>query len=248
MYNSYIHKDLDEVYFDMISMLFNRYPGSGFLTHWEGSKKTFYLRDLHIIVEKPKCTLDISKLNYRIQKWKQLLNKYIDFEKLNEFYELVEEGSASAITFYFKKHQGKQACLTTMVLTKSSGKVYDRVTFTYRAADMIKRFPVDLVLFYHLVKELNTRGCDIKQISIDIPLATYYPIRMAELIGSGYFTLDWFKKDNEPTQVLMEYYKRYYTPGSPIATRKEIARKQRLKFSGKKLPPLTIDTLKLEED
>lgn len=235
---SYIFENFDEAYFGLVGELFNNQDVVG-------SKGNYRVRDIHIEVKNPTCTIEMSKLNYTILKWKHLKQKYVWQTEWKEFKANLKTSSAHSMTFYFKTHEGKQACLNNMVVTRNDKGEWDEVSFFYRIADICKRYPIDLILFYTMCKEMDL---DIKAIHLYIPLATFSPLRMAELIGSGYYTLKDFKGPTRANLELTKAYKKYYSKGAELSNRHEIGRKQKLKFSGKKLPEVPIDTLNVEEE
>lgn len=237
------YNSLDDVHHNFSRLLFEHYPEYKEDLVLSGS--TWYLRDVNIDVKSPECTIDMSKLNYTINKWEILKNKYIDFTKWDEFKQRLKTSRSKSITFNFKVHTGeKDGCLVAMVLTRlNPSKPWTDCVVYYRVTEIFKKFAIDLILFHKIWEDLRSANCDLVNLRLHIPILFFRIEFLAELIGSGYYTIEEFDKDNPPSEGIRYSYDRYYGPDAQEVKYKSIARKQRMKQRNVKLPELPIDNL-----
>lgn len=237
------YNSLDKVHHDFSRILFNHYNRLNHELTLSGS--TWYMRDVILNIKSPECTIDMSKLNYTINKWEILKNKYIDFDKWAEFKDKLRNSKSKSITFNFKIHEGeKDGCLVAMVLTRlNPSKPWTDLTVYYRVTEIFKKFAIDLILFNKIWNDLATANCDLKNLQLHIPILFFRIEFLAELIGSGYYTIEEFDKDNPPSDGIRYSYNRYYGPDAELVKYHSIARKQKMKQRNVKLPELPIESL-----
>lgn len=237
------YDSLDKVHHDFSRILFNHYNRLNHELTLSGS--TWYMRDVILNIKSPECTIDMSKLNYTINKWEILKNKYIDFDKWAEFKDKLRNSKSKSITFNFKIHEGeKDGCLVAMVLTRlNPSKPWTDLTVYYRVTEIFKKFAIDLILFNKIWNDLTTANCDLKNLQLHIPILFFRIEFLAELIGSGYYTIEEFDKDNPPSDGIRYSYNRYYGPDAELVKYHSIARKQKMKQRNVKLPELPIESL-----
>ena len=245
------YKNLDDLYHNFTRLPFYERD------KYEGELKdltdtTTWMEDVVLEASSPKCTLDMSLLNYTMLKWSTLLGKYIDLEEYLHFKQMLREGKKKSITFNFKIHQyDKPACLISMVITRlNHNKPWNQMKIHYRSTEIFKKFAVDLILFNRIAKELNEDcGCEIGRITLFIPLLFYRADFLAELLGSGYFEQEEFRAiDERFARKVVSYYDRYYVEGANLANYHTIQRKQKLKARAENLPPIPIKSLSIEGD
>ena len=245
------YKDLDDLYYNFSRLPFNERNRYGQYM-FDVTDTTTWLQDVVLEVGSEHCTLDMSLLNYTMVKWSTLLGKYIDLEEYLRFKEILKTGTKKSITFNFKIHEyNRPACLISMVITRlNHNKPWKEMKVHYRSTEIFKKFAVDLILFNRLVTELNQDcGCEIDKITLFIPLLFYRADFLAELLDSGYFTQEEFRKiDERFARKVMGYYDRYYTKGATLANYHTIQRKQKLKARSKSLPRIPIESLSIEGD
>lgn len=237
------YESLDDVHHNFSRILFN-----DFYKYKEDlvlSGSTWYMRDVILNIKSSECTIDMSKLNYTISKWEILKNKYIDFSQWDEFKERLRTSRSKSITFNFKVHSGeKDGCLVAMVLTRlNPSKPWTDCTVYYRVTEIFKKFAIDLILFNKIWNDLATANCDLKNLQLHIPILFFRIEFLAELIGSGYYTIEEFDKDNPPSDGIRYSYNRYYGPDAELVKYHSIVRKQKMKQRNVKLPELPIENL-----
>jgi len=237
------YQSLDDVHRDFSRILFNRYDE--FKNHFTLSGSTWYMRDVCINIHSPECTIDMSKLNYTINKWEILKNKYIDPEVWDYFKSRLIKSKSKSITFNFKVHTGeKDGCLVAMVLTRlNPNKPWTDLKVYYRVTEIFKKFAIDLILFNKIWNTLNECNCNISSFELHIPILFFRIEFLAELIGSGYYTIEEFNKDNPPSDGIRYSWNRYYGPDAEIVKYHSIARKQKMKQRNVQLDPLPINNL-----
>lgn len=237
------YDSLDKVHHDFSRILFNHYNRLNHELTLSGS--TWYMRDVILNIKSPECTINMSKLNYTINKWETLKNKYIDFDKWAEFKDKLRNSKSKSITFNFKIHEGeKDGCLVAMVLTRlNPSKPWTDLTVYYRVTEIFKKFAIDLILFNKIWNDLATANCDLKNLQLHIPILFFRIEFLAELIGSGYYTIEEFDKDNPPSDGIRYSYNRYYGPDAELVKYHSIARKQKMKQRNVQLPELPIESL-----
>lgn len=237
------YDSLDKVHHDFSRILFNHYNRLNHELTLSGS--TWYMRDVILNIKSSECTIDMSKLNYTINKWETLKNKYIDFDKWAEFKDKLRNSKSKSITFNFKIHEGeKDGCLVAMVLTRlNPSKPWTDLTVYYRVTEIFKKFAIDLILFNKIWNDLATANCDLKNLQLHIPILFFRIEFLAELIGSGYYTIEEFDKDNPPSDGIRYSYNRYYGPDAELVKYHSIARKQKMKQRNVQLPELPIESL-----
>lgn len=238
------YNSLDDVHHDFSRIIFeNYYKYKEDLTL---SGSTWYMRDVVLDIKSPECTIDMSKLNYTINKWEILKNKYIDSDQWSSFKERLKTSKSKSITFNFKIHSGeKDGCLVAMVLTRlNPSKPWTDCTVYYRVTEVFKKFAIDLILFHKIWNELKLSNCDFSNFRLIVPILFFRIEFLAELIGSGYYTIEEFDRENPPSEGIRYSYDRYYGPDAEEVKYKSIARKQRMKARNVKLPELPIDSLK----
>lgn len=235
-----IYKDFNECYKDISRLVFDHWGEYKFYKY--GS--TYHLDECLIYIMNNECDINISKLNYTFAKWKTLNNKYIDFNEYDKFKELCKTSNSRTLTFNFKIHEGKQSCLIAIVLQrKFRDKPWDRMKVFYRTTEVFKKFPVDLILFHKIWEDLpNT---NLEYIELIIPSMFWRIEFLAELIGEGYFTIDEFSKNNEPSELIRHEYQRYYGENAELVKYKSIRRKQKMKQERIEREDLPIEKLKL---
>lgn len=234
---------LDDVHKGFSRLLFNCYDEYKDELFLSGS--TWYLRDVVLDVSSPDCTIDMSKLNYTINKWEILKNKYVDFDKWTEFKERLKTSKSKSITFNFKIHEGeKDGCLVAMVLTRMNpSKPWTDVHVYYRVTEVFKKFAIDLILFNKMWEDLKSANCEIKNWQLHIPILFFRIEFLAELIGSGYYTIEEFDKNNPPSDGIRYSWNRYYGPDAELVKYHSIQRKQKMKMRNVQLESLPINTL-----
>lgn len=242
------YQSLDKVHHDFSRLIFDHF--SEYESDFTLSGSTWYLRDVILDIKSPECTIDMSKLNYTINKWETLKNKYIDFYKWNEFRERLKTSKSKSITFNFKIHTGdKDGCLVAMVLTRlNPSKPWTDCHVYYRVTEIFKKFAIDLILFHKIWNDLKTANCNLTNLRLHIPIMFFRIEFLAELIGSGYYTIEEFDKDNAPSEGIRYSYNRYYGPDAEEVKYHSIARKQRMKQRNVQLPDLPIQTLSFNEE
>lgn len=234
---------IDDVHRGFSRLLFNCYEE--YKDNLVLSGSTWYMRDVVLNITSPECTIDMSKLNYTINKWETLKNKYIDFEYWSNFKERLRSSRSKSITFNFKVHEGeKDGCLVAMVITRlNPSKPWTDVHVYYRVTEVFKKFAIDLILFNKMWEDLKGANCDIKNWQLHIPILFFRIEFLAELIGSGYYTIEEFDKDNPPSEGIRYSWNRYYGPDAEIVKYHSIARKQKMKLRNVQLEALPINTL-----
>ena len=237
------YNSLDDVHHNFSRLLFEHYPEYKEDLVLSGS--TWYLRDVNIDIKSPECTIDMSKLNYTINKWEILKNKYIDFTLWDEFKERLKTSRSKSITFNFKIHSGeKDGCLVAMVLTRlNPSKPWTDAVVYYRVTEIFKKFAIDLILFNKIWEDLRSANCELTNLRLHIPILFFRIEFLAELIGSGYYTIEEFDKDNPPSEGIRYSYDRYYGPNAELVKYHSIQRKQKMKQKNVTLPELPIDNL-----
>lgn len=241
------YKSLDDVHYNFSRLIFNQYEKYKDDLVLSGS--TWYLRNVCINIKSPDCTIDMSKLNYTINKWEILKNKYIDFDKWEVFKEKLKTSKSKSITFNFKIHDKKEGCLIAMVLTRiNPSKPWTDIKIYYRVTEIFKKFAIDLILFNKIWLDLNDSNCKIENLELHIPILFFRIEFLAELIGSGYYTIEEFKNDNGPSNGIRYSYNRYYGPDAKLVKYHSIQRKQKLKMRREGLPSLPIENLKFGKE
>lgn len=237
------YDSLDDVHHYFSRLLFDRYDE--FSNNLVLSGSTWYLRDILLDIKSPECTIDMSKLNYTVNKWETLKNKYIDFDKWKEFKDRLKSSKSKSITFNFKIHTGeKDGCLVAMVLTRMNpNKPWTDCTVYYRVTEVFKKFAIDLILFHKIWNDLRDSNCDLVNLRLCIPILFFRIEFLAELIGSGYYTIEEFTKENPPSEGIRYSWNRYYGPDAQEVKYHSIARKQRMKQRNIQLPSLPINNL-----
>lgn len=239
---------LDDVHQRFSRILFNQYLC--YEEQFTLSGSTWYMQDVLITVTEPDCTIDMSKLNYTINKWEILKYKYIDFAKWAEFKQRLRTSRSKSITFNFKVHNGeKDGCLVAMVLTRlNPSKPWTDCHVYYRVTEVFKKFAIDLILFNKIWHDLENANCNIQKLNLHIPILFFRIEFLAELIGSGYYNIWEFDKQNPPSEGIRYSWNRYYGPEAEIVKYHSIARKQKMKQRNVKLPALPIESLKFNEE
>lgn len=237
------YKNFDDIYYNLSRLPLLEYDK--YKNNLKLSGSTYYMNNIVIEVPNFYCSLDMSKLNYTILKWKILVNKYIDKSDYFNFKEKLINNRSKSCTFNFKIHQGeKDGCLVALVVTRNNSNTpWENLYIYYRVTEVYKKFPVDLILFNKICNELP--NCNFTNIIFHIPEISFRQEFLTELIGSGYFTLEEFTEDNFATNRVKELWNKYYTKGAELSKYHSIARKQKLKKRSKFLDPIPIESLKL---
>lgn len=237
------YKDFDEMFLEL-----NR----KFLLHPEIIQTVLgdsgYVENVVIGCKTPKCTLDLANFGYKKSKWGHLLNTYIDYDELQNFYKGLEKVSGLSYTFYFKhKKRNNGSCLISVVLTRkrrhdtwTGMKVYYRVTETQR------RMAADLVMLNRFVNELPD-CCKIQNVIFF----------MAQCYCGGKFIngfFDYFgvdrkelNYDHQWIRQLNADYTRYFKTRCEISSFMTLATMQRLYFGIDKYESVDIQSLSIKE-
>ena len=142
--------------------------------------------------------------------------------------EMVKSSKSRTLTYNFKIHEGKQSCLIALILQrKENKKPWTKMKVIYRTTEVFKKFPVDLILFSKIWEDLE--NLELKYIELVIPTLFWRIEFLAELLGEGYFTIEEFKEENEPSRLIKYMYERYYGPNSKLVKYKSVRRKQEMK-------------------
>lgn len=231
----YSYWDLDEAFRKFPKLVFGKDKAM-----FSNSGKSYYLEDVVVEVHNRECTIDMSLLNYTRAKWTTLKNKYMDFDKWTLFKEEVKKGKKHSYTYYFNVHEGKQSCLIALVLHRASTRDSFTAHVYYRATEVYKKWPIDLILFNKLWDQIP----EIASLVMHIPFASYDMLFLAELIDRGYYTLQGLP-NSKAKEIVEGLYEKYYGEGAELSPYHSVARKQKLRAKGKPLPPLPIKSLKL---
>ena len=132
-----------------------------------------------------------------------------------------------------------------MVLTRMNpSKPWTDCAVYYRVTEVFKKFAIDLILFNKIWNDLNENGnCKLENLQLHIPILFFRIEFLAELIGSGYYTIEEFDKDNQPSNGIRYSWNRYYGPNAELVKYHSIQRKQKMKLRNVKLEPLPIKSL-----
>lgn len=238
------YKDFDDMYLNL-----NR----EFLLHPEMIdvilSDSGYVNNVVIGCKSCKCSLDLGKFGYKKNKWRHLLNTYIDYDHLCEFEEKLKTVSGLAYTFYFKhKKVNNGSCLICIVLTRTKrhGK-WDSAKVFYRVTETQRRMAADLVMLNRFFTELDSEYCDIGNV-------VFY---MAQCYCSAKFIngfYDYFKiprnkldYSHQWINQLKKDYEKYFTEGSTIHSFQTLARMQRLAFGQDKYESIDINELSIKD-
>lgn len=93
--------------------------------------------------------------NYTANKWKQLVNNYVDFKELRELREKLDpidfEKKPYALALQFSNnHQHGKNCLISMVFSRRPRQVLPNISVFLRASEVTKRLICDLLLFQRI--------------------------------------------------------------------------------------------------
>lgn len=207
-----------------------------------------YINDVVIKSKSYYCNLDLADFGYKRNKWKHLLNTYIDYEHLLDFKNKLTKVSGLAYTFYFKhKKVNNGSCLISIVLTrdKRHGK-WNHAKVFYRVTEIQRRMAADLVMLNRFFTELDPEVCEIQDV-------TFY---MAQCYCSAKFIngfYDYFDVPRESLDYSYQWinqlkkdYEKYFTEGSAIHSFQTLARMQRLAFGIDKYESIPIETLSIK--
>ena len=207
-----------------------------------------YVNDVMIKCESYNCTLDLSSFGYKRNKWKHLLNTYIDYEHLLNFKEKLKTVSGLAYTFYFKqKKVNNGSCLICIVLTrdKRNGK-WNHAKVFYRVTETQRRMAADLVMLNRFFTELDKDVCDVKDVTFF--MAQCYC--SAKFINGFY---DYFGIPRESLDYSYQWinqirkdYEKYFTEGAEIHSFQTLARMQKLHFGIDTYESIPIETLSIK--
>ncbi|MGL4253139.1 MAG: hypothetical protein ACRCR2_03650 [Fusobacteriaceae bacterium] len=95
--------------------------------------------------------LDLTLLSYRRTKISMLLNKYVDNDNLQNFYNVCSTCERESIGFDF--NPGVKNCIKNVVLVKDKRKKpYDRVKVFWRSTDSCKAMLADLFMIKSIIE------------------------------------------------------------------------------------------------
>lgn len=207
-----------------------------------------YVNNVVIGCKTYKCSLDLGKFGYKKNKWRHLLNTYIDYEHLCEFKEKLKTVSGLAYTFYFKhKKVNNGSCLICIVLTrdKRHGKWSGADVF-YRVTETQRRMAADLVMINRFLTELDPEYCDIQKV-------VFY---MAQCYCSAKFIngfYDYFDVPREELDYshqwikqLKKDYEKYFMKDSIIHSFQTLARMQKLALGQTKYESIDLNELSIK--
>lgn len=237
------YKDFDEMFLKL-----NR----EFLLHPESIDNVIgesaYIENAIIGCRTWNCTLDLSNFGYKISKWKNLINTYINYEELLEFYEKIRTISGTSFTYYFnRKKKNNGSCLISIVLVRKKrlGKWAEAKVF-YRTTETQRRMAADLVMINRFMNELPKDICEINKVVFFMSQCYC----SSDFIN-GFF--DYFGVDRNDipythswTKQIRHYYEKYYKEYKPqkYMTRDKM---QRLLFGLDEYEPIPIKTLSIKE-
>ena len=237
------YKDFDETY-DRLS----RVPTNEYNKYEDNLDKvglTYHMKNVIIHTTSYDCNIRMDKLNYTLNKWTTLVNKYVDAIDYFKLKDRLNKNDKKTASFNFKIHEGdKQGCLVAMVFTrKDNNKPWDCVNVYYRTFDAYKAFPCDLILLNRMFTDLG--NLELKDIYLHVPNVFWRLQFLSELIG-GYFKLEDFNDSNNfPCNQVKKLYENYYGENAEEVKLHSIARKQKLKKRADSLPEIYINELKL---
>lgn len=195
------------------------------------------------------CSIDLSNFGYKLSKWKSLLNTYIDYEELLEFYDKIRNISGTSFTYNFKKkNKNNGSCLIAIVLVRKKrlGK-WTEVKVIYRTTETQRRMAADLVMINRFINELPSDICEIDKV-VFLMSQCYCS---SDFIN-GFF--DYFGVDRKDipynhswTKQIRHYYEKYYSgeyKPQKFMTRTTM---QRLVFGLDKYEPIPIKSLSIKE-
>lgn len=195
------------------------------------------------------CNLDLSKFGYKESKWAHLLNSYIDYDELLNFYDKIKKVSGLSFTFYFKhKKRNNGSCLISIVLTRTKrhGK-WDCAKVFYRVTETQRRMAADLVMINRFINELPKDFCEIKNV-IFFMAQCYCSCKFI----NGFF--EYFDVDRESLDYSHQWirqmkkdYERYFTEGSEIHSFQTLATMQNLHFKNVKYEKVDINNLSIKK-
>lgn len=208
-----------------------------------------YVNDVVIKCNSYDCNLDLADFGYKRNKWKHLLNTYIDYEHLLNFENKLKTVSGLAYTFYFKqKKVNNGSCLISIVLTrdKRHGK-WNHAKVFYRVTETQRRMAADLVMLNRFFSELDKEFCDVEDV-------TFY---MAQCYCSAKFINGFYEYFDVPRneldysyqwiKQLKKDYEKYFTEGADIHSFQTLARMQNLAFGNSEYEPIDINTLTIHK-
>ena len=206
-----------------------------------------YVNNVVIECNSYDCNLDLSNFGYKRNKWKHLLNTYIDYEHLLNFKEKLKSVSGLAYTFYFKqKKVNNGSCLISIVLTrdKRHGK-WNHAKVFYRVTETQRRMAADLVMLNRFFTELDPEVCEVEDV-------VFF---MAQCYCSAKFINGFYDYFDVPRDVLdyshqwikqlKKDYEKYFTKGATIHSFQTLARMQRLAFGMDEYESIPIETLSI---
>lgn len=238
------YKNFDEMYYKL-----NR----KFLLHPEiidvQMSDSGYAENVVIECDSWDCNLDLANFGYKVTKWGHLLNTYIDYTELLEFYDKLRKVKGIAFTFYFKRKKvNNGSCLISIVLKRNKrGGMWNEANVFYRVTETQRRMAADLVLINRFMNELPKDICDVKKVTFMMAQAYC----SSKFINGffDYFDIPREKLDysNNWLNGLRKDYERYFQPDSEIHSFQTLARMQKLALGITKYKPIDINTLSIKE-
>lgn len=216
---------------------------------------TYYINNLILKTNSCDCSLDLGEFNYTLMKWKVLVNKYIDKDDYILLKQRLIDSTSKTLTFNFKIHIGlktdldktknRDSCIIAIVFSRNGNKgKWEKATVLWRVAEIYKKFACDLILLNRMFNDLP--NLEIKEFILHIVQPFFSSFILSEIIDSKMFSIEEFKNSESFVgQILYSHYLRYYGPEANLSNYHAIRRKQEMKKSGKKLPSIPIDTLKI---
>ena len=177
-----------------------------------------YVKDMVIEIDNTYCNLQLADMGYRIGKWTSLISRYINYVDWCEFKEKLYTVKGHSYTFYFNQNKDHKngSCLNCIVLSRedSHGK-WTNFHVEYRVAELQRRLMADLILFSKLIEDIPKDICDIKHVTLYLPVA--YISSMFINAFWEYFGLDLDKLDtsNKFIYGLVDSKKKYFSHDSP---------------------------------
>lgn len=206
-----------------------------------------YIKDIIVNCKSMDINLDISKLGYRMNKWKHLVNHYLSESEIFKFQEKLQNTTSLTASFYFKDDKPhKDTCLLGLVIgRKKRSEEWSSLSVVYRVCECERKLAVDLILINKLLSEYF----QIEPKEISLYFSHCYC--NADLMN-GVYDLFGVKREeldlnSRFTKYIQNSYNRRFLPDSPISLHTATRNLQKLSRGELNLKPVPVEKLNIKE-
>lgn len=203
-----------------------------------------YINNLIISFDSYDCTLDLSDLGYKKNKWTSIVHENVNREQFEVYRNTLDETRLDSHCFNFEtKYLSKGGTVLSLVLSKHDKRLkWKKCTVFFRTTEINKGLAVDMVLIHVMLRELQ-KHIDIQQVVFNVAQATVSNMLVCGLFD--YLDIGCEETDEEHPfgKSLVNNYNLYFKQGVELSKYETLKRMQKVAFGLEEFPSINVNDL-----